>query len=85
MFGLTLYAGMAMVTNAPFYSGKNFTLGRSVPFWAILALVATFVFVSSNPPLVLFSLFVIYGLSGWFVWAWRIRRAKQLTFKSPQD
>jgi CDP-diacylglycerol---serine O-phosphatidyltransferase len=85
MFGLTLYAGMAMVTNAPFYSGKNFTLGRSVPFWAILALVATFVFVSSNPPLVLFALFVIYGLSGWFVWAWRIRRAKQLSFKSSDD
>lgn len=85
MFGLTLYGGIAMVTNAPFYSGKNFALGRSVPFWALLALVATFVFVSSDPPLVLFALFVIYGLSGWVIWAWRVRRAKQLSFHSPHD
>jgi CDP-diacylglycerol--serine O-phosphatidyltransferase len=85
MFGLTLYGGVAMVTNAPFYSGKNFALGRSVPFWALLALVATFVFVSSDPPLVLFALFMIYGLSGWIVWAWRIKRAKQMKFHSPED
>lgn len=85
MFGLTLYAGIAMVTNAPFYSGKNFALGRSVPFWAILVIVATFVFISSNPPVVLFALFLTYGLSGWLVWAWRIKRAKQLSFKSPDD
>ena len=85
MFGLTIYGGMAMVTNAPFYSGKSFALGRSVPFWAILALVGTFVFVSSDPPLVLFALFVIYGLSGWVVWAWRIRHAKQMKFHSPED
>src|SRR5690625_6114144 len=29
-FGLTIYAGVTMVSNAPFYSGKNFALGRSV-------------------------------------------------------
>ncbi|MFO7747294.1 MAG: CDP-diacylglycerol--serine O-phosphatidyltransferase, partial [Orrella sp.] len=67
------------------YSGKNFALGKSVPFWAILALVATFVFVSSDPPLVLFALFVVYGLSGWVIWAWRVRRAKQMSFQSPHD
>lgn len=78
-FVLTVYAGIAMVTNAPFYSGKTFALGRSVPFWMILLVVAAFVFVSSDPPLVLFGLFVVYGLSGWFIMAWRWRRARQLT------
>lgn len=63
-FALTLYAGVSMVSNAPFFSGKSFALGRSVPFWGILLVVAVFVFVSSDPPLVLFGLFVIYGLSG---------------------
>ena len=81
MFGITVYTGVAMVTNAPFYSGKNFALGRSVPFWAILLVVASFVFISSDPPVVLFGLFVVYGVSGWFVWAWRIRKAKQMTFR----
>ncbi len=77
-FGVTLYAGLSMVSNAPFYSGKTFTLGRSVPFWVILVMVAVFVFVSSNPPLVLFGLFVAYGLSGWLIAAWRWQRARRL-------
>lgn len=78
-FGFTVYAGIAMVTNAPFYSGKTFALGRSVPFWVMLVLVGMFVFVSSNPPIVLFGLFVVYGLSGWGIMFWRWRRARQLT------
>lgn len=75
---ITVYAGVNMVSIAPFYSGKSFALGRSVPFWVILVLVAGFVFVSSNPPLVLFGLFVVYGLSGWVVMVWRWRRARYL-------
>ena len=77
-FAITMYAGVTMVSNAPFYSGKSFALGRSVPFWSILMLVTVFVFVSSDPPVVLFWLFVIYGLSGWVLWMWRWRRAYQL-------
>ena len=78
-FILTVYAGVCMVSNAPFYSGKTFALGRSVPFWVILVLVAVFVFVSSDPPVVLFGLFVIYGISGWGIMLWRWRRARALT------
>lgn len=78
-FGFTVYAGIAMVTNAPFYSGKTFALGRSVPFWVMLVVVGVFVFVSSNPPIVLFALFVVYGLSGWGIMFWRWRRARELT------
>lgn len=78
-FGFTVYAGVAMVTNLPFYSGKSFALGRSVPFWVILVVVAAFVFVSSDPPVVLFGLFVVYGVSGWVVQLWRLRKARQFT------
>ena len=78
-FTLTMYAGITMVSNAPFFSGKSFALGRSVPFWGILLVVAVFVFVSSDPPVVLFGLFVLYGLSGWITWAWRWNRARRLT------
>lgn len=77
-FGLTIYAGVTMVSNAPFYSGKNFALGRSVPFWVILLFVLVFVFVSSDPPIVLFGLFIIYGLSGWALMFWRWQRARTL-------
>ncbi|NYT66201.1 CDP-diacylglycerol--serine O-phosphatidyltransferase [Alcaligenaceae bacterium] len=84
-FSITVYAGIAMVTNAPFYSGKSFALGRSVPFWVMLVLVAVFVFVSSNPPIALFGLFVVYGLSGWVVMIWRVRRAQRLTRQRHED
>src|SRR5690625_192485 len=77
-FALTIYAGVTMVSNAPFYSGKNFALGRSVPFWMMLLFVLVFVFVSSDPPIVLFGLFVIYGLSGWVLMFWRWPRARTL-------
>ena len=76
-FILTMYAGVSMVSNASFYSGKSFALGRSVPFWGILLVVAVFVFVSSDPPVVLFGLFVLYGLSGWVVMLWRWNRARK--------
>jgi len=80
-FGLTVYAGITMVSNAPFYSGKTFALGRSVPFWGILLVVAAFVFVSSDPPIVLFGLFVIYGLSGWGALLWHVRRARRIAWR----
>jgi CDP-diacylglycerol--serine O-phosphatidyltransferase len=70
-FGLTVYAGVTMVSSAPFYSGKSFQLGRSVPFWGMLLVVLAFVFVSTDPPIVLFSLFCIYALSGYAYWAWQ--------------
>ncbi len=75
-FILTIYAGIAMVSNIPFFSGKNFALGRSVPFWSILLVVAIFIFVSSNPPIILFCIFTLYSLSGWliFIWNWQCKK-----------
>lgn len=70
-FGLTVYAGVTMVSSAPFYSGKSFQLRRSVPFWGMLLVVLGFVFVSTDPPIVLFSLFCAYALSGYAYWAWQ--------------
>ena len=36
--------------------------------------VLLFVLVSSDPPLVLFLLFLLYGASGYLLWFWRWRR-----------
>ena len=38
-FALTVYAGIAMVTNAPFYSGKALRWAKVYPFWVMLLLV----------------------------------------------
>jgi CDP-diacylglycerol--serine O-phosphatidyltransferase len=70
-FGVTVYAGLTMVSSAPFYSGKNFHVGVSVPFWVMVAIVVVIFFVSSDPAKVLFGLFCCYAVSGYIYWAWR--------------
>ncbi len=75
-FALTLYAGLTMVSSAPFYSGKNFHLGRSVPFWVMIVIVVGIFFVNLYPPLVLFSLFCCYAVSGYLYWFWRYWRGE---------
>jgi CDP-diacylglycerol---serine O-phosphatidyltransferase len=68
---VTVYAGLSMVSSAPFYSFKDINFKRSVPFIFLILLVLGFVLVSSDPPLMLFLLFVIYGLSGHALSLWR--------------
>ena len=72
---VTLYAGITMVTNVPFYSGKDINLRRSVPFAMILLIVLFFVLVSVDPPIVGFALCVAYGVSGYVYWIWKRLRA----------
>ncbi|CAB3785767.1 CDP-diacylglycerol--serine O-phosphatidyltransferase [Pararobbsia alpina] len=75
-FVLTIYAGVTMVSNAPFYSGKAFNVRHRVPFGVILLVVVAFVAVSSDPPIVLFGLFVLYGLSGYLYWGYQLLRGR---------
>ncbi len=70
-FGVTLYAGLSMVTNAPFYSFKVVGAKQTVPFVVIVAIALGIVLIGQNPPLALFGLFCAYGLSGYGVYAWR--------------
>ncbi|RIX84632.1 CDP-diacylglycerol--serine O-phosphatidyltransferase [Acidovorax cavernicola] len=70
-FAFTLYAGLTMVTNAPFYSFKDIQMKKSVPFAVIVLIALGIAVINIHPPTVLFSLFVAYGLSGYVVYAWR--------------
>lgn len=73
-WALTLYAGLSMVNNSPFYSFKDINLRRSVPFVFVFMLVVLIVAISTDPPKVLFGLFVIYGFSGHLLWlVWRVK------------
>jgi CDP-diacylglycerol---serine O-phosphatidyltransferase len=71
---LTIYAGLTMVVNVPFYSFKVIKLRRSVPFAVIILVVLGFGLISTDPPIVLFLLFVAYGVSGYVYWLWKKRR-----------
>ena len=60
-----------MVTNVPFYSFKDVKMKRSVPFAVVVLIALGIAVVNIDPPKVLFALFVVYGLSGYFLYVWR--------------
>jgi len=75
---VTLFAGLTMVSNIPFYSGKEINLMRRVPFVTILLLVLFFfVLIPSHPPVVLFCLFAGYALSGYCIKLWRFLKNRK--------
>ncbi|MBM4180902.1 MAG: CDP-diacylglycerol--serine O-phosphatidyltransferase [Betaproteobacteria bacterium] len=77
-WGLTLFAGLSMITSLRFYSGKDINLKKSVPFVIIVLVALGFGLISVDPPIVLFLLLLAYGLSGYIYWLKR-----RLTRKRP--
>lgn len=77
MFALALYSGLTMVTNVPFYSFKDVSMKKSVPFAVIVLIALSIAVINIHPPTVLFGLFVIYGLSGYVVYGWRKAKGVQ--------
>ena len=63
-FLVTVVAGILMVSNIRFYSLKQIDFKGRIPFVGILLLVLLFVFIASEPPLVLFSIALVYAISG---------------------
>ena len=78
-WALTMGAGLTMVSNLKFYSGKDINLRKSVSFSVVVGitfgLVALFM-VSSTLPEMLFLLFLGYGLSGYVIWAYEFVKRK---------
>jgi CDP-diacylglycerol--serine O-phosphatidyltransferase len=82
MFALALYAGLTMVTNVPFYSFKDIQMKKSVPFAVIVLIALGIAVINIHPPTVLFCVFVIYGFSGYGVYAWRKMKGQQTSMIS---
>lgn len=82
LFAITLFAGLTMVTNTPYYSFKDLGGRRSVPF-AVLVLAALLIaVVSIEPATMLFLVFVGYALSGYVVYAWRKAKGQHASIVS---
>jgi CDP-diacylglycerol---serine O-phosphatidyltransferase len=78
-FAVTLYAGLSMVTNAPFYSFKDVSFKQSVPFIVIVAIALGIAVINIHPPIVLFALFCIYGISGYAVYAYKKAKGRPVS------
>jgi CDP-diacylglycerol---serine O-phosphatidyltransferase len=78
-WALTVFAGLTMVSNYKFYSGKDINLRKSVPFSVVVGItfgiVALFM-LSSTLPEMLFILFVCYACSGYVLWLYELTARK---------
>jgi len=63
--GLTIFAGVTMISNVSYYSFKDINLRKSVPFFVVAAIALGFALVAYSPEIALFGFFVLYGLCGY--------------------
>jgi CDP-diacylglycerol--serine O-phosphatidyltransferase len=80
-WAVTVFAGLTMISQVPFYSFKDLNVKRTVPYMVVPLMILVFVLVSSDPPTVLFTVFLAYALSGYGMCLWRLvqrRRARRL-------
>lgn len=78
-FAVTLYAGLTMVTNVPFYSFKDVSFKRTVPFITVVAIALGIAVVTLHTPSTLFAFFLVYGLSGYGVYVYRKVKGQQVS------
>ncbi|MFC7420958.1 CDP-diacylglycerol--serine O-phosphatidyltransferase [Iodobacter arcticus] len=67
----TLFAGLSMVSNVRFWSFKELHMRKTVPFFALLITTLILLVIVAKPPLMLFCVFIGYGISGYVYWLYR--------------
>jgi len=85
-WGMAVFAGLTMVSNVRFYSGKDINLRKAVPFSAVVLIVLIVVFLSqvvNNIPELLFSVLALYAASGYVMWAIERIRKKRVPKPPP--
>lgn len=68
---ITLFAGLSMVAQVPFWSFKEINPRLKVPFMGMIGILLFFMVFILEPALVLFVFFFVYSLSGYAMWIWR--------------
>ncbi|MCF6324322.1 MAG: CDP-diacylglycerol--serine O-phosphatidyltransferase [Gammaproteobacteria bacterium] len=88
-FLLTISAGLLMVSKVRYHSFKGFDIKGKVPFVTIFFIALLFVFISTNPPYILFTIAFIYAVSGPILTLWQLRQRRrdrqQLTKNESDD
>jgi CDP-diacylglycerol--serine O-phosphatidyltransferase len=85
-WGLTAFAGLTMVSNFKFYSGKDINLRASVSFSVVVAIAFGIMFLfmfSSTLPEMLFLAFACYGVSGYVIWVFEEVRRRTTVGRIP--
>jgi CDP-diacylglycerol--serine O-phosphatidyltransferase len=84
-WAITLFAGLTMVTNVPFYSFKDVNFRKSVPFIVVFLIALGLALLAIAPQVVLWPIFVVYGLSGYAVYFWRLAKGKPVSIIQTEE
>lgn len=76
--------GILMVSYFKYYSFKEIDFKNHVPYMAMVILILSFSLIAWNPPIVLFTVFFIYALSGPALW-FRNRFRKESLVNAESD
>lgn len=74
---LTVFVAALMVSTIRYHSFKQIDLKGRVPFFVVLIPVIILTAVAMDPPEVLFSMFIVYALSGPILTLWQIRKMRR--------
>ncbi|KLT72475.1 CDP-diacylglycerol--serine O-phosphatidyltransferase [Neisseria arctica] len=74
---ITLFAGLSMVVQIPFWSFKEINVRRKVPFVAMILAMLLLLVVAMEPSLVLFLFFLGYSLSGYVMFGYKWWKQRQ--------
>jgi CDP-diacylglycerol--serine O-phosphatidyltransferase len=85
VWGVTVYAGVTMVSSVPFYSFKDINLRRSVPFIFIAIGALVLVLISQDPPSMLFLIVAAYAISGYVLFFWQRAKGKSVALFVESD
>ena len=75
---LTLFAGLSMVVQIPFWSFKEINLRHRISFPRMIGMMMLIVLLVLQPALILFLAFFAYSLSGYVLWAWKKWQGKKI-------
>ena len=80
---ITLFAGLSMVVQIPFWSFKEINIHRKVPFFVMILVMLGLLILALKPALVLFLFFLGYSLSGYVMYGWRFWKKRQRKQAAP--
>jgi len=76
-WGVTVFAGLTMVSNLKYWSFKSINLKKSVPFLAVCGIVFAIALLAYQMSIALFAGFVAYAISGYVVSGWQLLRRRR--------
>ena len=75
-WGITVFAGLTMISNVRYWSFKTINLKKSVPFVAVCLIAVVLAALAYQPSVVMFGAFVAYAVSGYAIGAYLALRRR---------